>query len=117
MPYTVTKTDYQTVEGNITVENANVTVDVVLEYIGVNENQQWVVNAYPNPVANKLTITLSKVEANGKVTISNIEGKVVKSFMLNELVNTVDVSELPQGIYLLNLQSDAGSSIRKMVKE
>lgn len=69
---------------------------------------------YPNPVADILHIkTEAKVQA---ITISNLMGQSILE--LNDpSENQLDLSSLPNGIYLLRLKSDRGRSVIKIVKE
>ena len=63
---------------------------------------------YPNPTSDLITIT---VPVN-KVVIYNLAGKKVKE----EISRTFSVKELPAGVYFLNIESEEGIAIRKLVK-
>ncbi|MGB1206210.1 MAG: PCMD domain-containing protein [Chitinophagales bacterium] len=58
------------------------------------------VNIFPNPAQNKIQLALRQPFINAEFIISNIEGRVVKRFNLNEkTLHEFDISDLPRGIY------------------
>lgn len=70
---------------------------------------------YPNPVANQLNIDLTQFD--GKVTavqLFNIQGQKVLAQDIKGTKATLPVSQVAQGMYLLHLQSDKGTIIRKV---
>lgn len=54
---------------------------------------------FPNPVKNSLTLTGAVV--GSEVCILSLDGAVVKSAVVSDKTITIDVAELPQGLYLL----------------
>ena len=73
------------------------------------------VHCYPNPVANKLTVS-AKSEIS-QVTIHNLLGQSVKSAFFNSLEKTVDVSDLVSGNYFITVKLANGQlSTQKIVK-
>lgn len=70
---------------------------------------------YPNPVNDFLNIDLSQFE--GKVNAAqlfNIQGQKVLSQDIKGMKASLPVSQVAQGMYLLHLQSDKGTIIRKV---
>ncbi len=85
---------------------------------GTASERQWSHDpgafVYPNPVADILHIkTEAKVRA---ITISNLMGQNFIE-LNNPSGNHLDLSSLPKGIYLIQLKSDCGISVFKVVKE
>lgn len=72
------------------------------ETVGTSENSQPELAVYPNPVRDALT--LRNLEGTASVRIFTLDGRLVKSFEITEN-QTVDISELPAGLYLLNVDS------------
>jgi hypothetical protein len=69
---------------------------------------------YPNPVKNTLSIS-SNVNLEGKIaTVFNIEGKRILNKRLQD--NTLDVSPLEKGNYLLRLESNGKVFTTKFIK-
>ena len=77
------------------------------------ENNELNVSVFPNPVND--IFTLSGVEL-GTAEIFSAEGKLVQSFSLN-YINTVNVSELEKGMYILRIVSDDKVGITRFVKQ
>ena len=69
------------------------------------------IHLYPNPVSNELSI--SSIYEFSKVTIQNINGFTLHSF---QSVNKIDVSSLPVGMYILQLQTKEGVATKAFVK-
>jgi ELWxxDGT repeat protein len=72
---------------------------------------------YPNPAKDHI-----KVELSGNYNMSpsileliNSNGVVVKSFVLHPSGQTLDISDLPEGIYIIRMKSTKTSSIQRFV--
>lgn len=80
------------------------------------------INIYPIPAANLVYVDLNISSlSSSQIIIVDITGKVVKS--INAVLNLgknkikLDISDLPNGIYFVNLQDEAGNKIsQKMIK-
>ena len=79
------------------------------EMVGTIENTTMGVSIYPNPVHDKLQIR--NVTGNPVVNIYALDGRLVKSLQVTDNQN-VDISDLPSGMYLVNISS----STFKMMK-
>lgn len=82
--------------------------------VSVNENEKenhW--NLFPNPTNELITL---KGERNGTETIFiySGDGKLIFNDKLSE--NTIDVSDLPAGIYFLKIRNDVGEEAFRLVK-
>jgi PKD repeat protein len=69
---------------------------------------------YPNPATNNLTI---ETPQKSLVKIFNIQGRLLITVKANDKKTDIDVSELPNGIYILELKTENGSDVIKFVKE
>lgn len=72
------------------------------ETMGTPENQEQVVTILPNPVHDVMTIR--NLNGNQKVQIYSISGQLLRSFEANG-DQSIDVSGLPIGLYLVKTQS------------
>ncbi len=74
---------------------------------------------YPNPVQNKLFLSMENSIENLKTKIFNIDGKLmnVRHFVIDNQFS-IDVSKLPSGMYFLNIEDEKGNTTnRKFIKE
>ena len=69
---------------------------------------------YPNPVSNQLYIS-SEDQKVENVTIYNLSGNVVRN--ISDKVESVDVSNLATGNYLVKVTTDQGSVSKKIIKK
>lgn len=74
------------------------------------------ISIYPNPTSGILTIDSEK-QIEGKLIISNIEGKIMKTEQIQNSRNTIDISALPGGLYLIQFIDPKGQHwTERMVK-
>ncbi|TRX21222.1 glycosyl hydrolase 53 family protein [Flavobacterium franklandianum] len=86
--------------------------------LGVEENnlaKELIV--YPNPVTNTLSFKNTNNEIIKSLKITNIEGKTVYSNVNSEGQNTIDVSKLSSGIYILSIVAEDGTQQFKFIKK
>lgn len=107
-----------TTNGNYACEITNgcsidVTACVVVTGVGISENSnQNNIVVYPNPTTSQLTIdTDDKIE---NVSILDVTGKTIKTVVLKS--NTIDVSNLVNGLYFLQVQTKEGMFNSKFIK-
>jgi len=82
--------------------------------LSINQVEKDIFTIYPNPTKNCVSIT-----GTGKVNnyrIVDLSGKIVQS---NESFNDtkIDFSNLDNGMYLLMLQTDKGTTTKRIIKE
>lgn len=70
---------------------------------------------YPNPSDGLLNISNTAVIDN--ITITDMNGRVVKNIALEAREGQINISDLSQGIYILNITSDGKSFTKKIVKQ
>lgn len=72
----------------------------------------------PNPVSDVLTISNSNNALIDAIQITDLNGRVVKSIKVNGASNTqVNVSDLSAGIYMMNIASEQGTAVKKIIKK
>ncbi|PCJ27667.1 MAG: hypothetical protein COA97_03350 [Flavobacteriales bacterium] len=70
---------------------------------------------YPNPASQQITIDNKQITI-ASIEINDITGKLIKT--INPTTNTVDVSDLPSGIYFLQITTANGTIItQKFIKK
>ena len=72
---------------------------------------------YPNPVSEVLNIRLKDVDVSAVAKVFNLSGQVVISRQLNELDNKIEVRNLQEGIYFVEVTTVSGINRFKLIKE
>ena len=81
-------------------------------HIGVGElNDGHSLTIYPNPTTEQLYISGDFTNAQ----LLDVTGKQIKSYA--NLTNTINVADLPQGVYFLKLETEHGSVVKKFIKQ
>lgn len=85
---------------------------IVVEFENPAEFQ---INAYPNPTANIVTVdVLNATQAS--IQLFDFNGKMIKSFTSREAKNTLDLSDQPNGTYIIRVINDATNmSVQKKI--
>jgi hypothetical protein len=76
-------------------------------------------DVYPNPARNLLNLVYDATQ-NGTIRIFNMAGALVyqQQINFNGFGNqSVNISNLPSGLYTLNLETRDGVQVRKIIKE
>lgn len=73
---------------------------------------------YPNPSKGQLTLELSNaIEHNGQIQVRNIQGQVVHEQNIQAQKSTINLEDLPSGIYLMSIQNGQERLSRKLIIE
>ena len=94
---------------NVFVDN----IEILNSPVGIEEVEEGSLAIFPNPVKDVLTINYDK--AISQIDVYDVNGKLVKTF--TTVGSTVNVSDLSSGVYMLNLQTEEGLIVKKIVKE
>ena len=92
---------------------------VVEEVVSVQEIALNSMAIYPTPVQDKLTITNPYAVSIETITLLDLSGRMVYHRPVNQ-TNTkqvIDLSQLPQGAYILRIQSEAGQVAKRLMKQ
>jgi len=90
---------------------------VILNVLDVNDyTSQESVTVYPNPTGSTLNISgLHTLIEIRRIDVTDYNGRLVKSF--DQIITTIDVSTLADGIYFLNIHHEDGVEIKKFIIE
>ena len=93
-----------------------VTVD---ECLGVNENENTSLEAYPNPVNTTLTIENINVDGNATISLVDMQGKVVYNNTVSNLKGNfqLDMSNFESGVYFVRLTTENTNQEIRVVKQ
>lgn len=73
---------------------------------------------YPNPASEFISISNSKNILVKTIKIVDLNGRVVKQLDYNNVTNIqINVSELTSGVYFMTINSDQGTTTKKIVKK
>lgn len=72
---------------------------------------------FPNPINNSenLTIRIMEKQSNMKLNITDMSGKLVRTYSLSTLENNLNLHSINKGIYILTFQSDSIKSSQKLI--
>lgn len=81
---------------------------VIVNYLSIEENELSF-NVYPNPTTGTINIAIDQANANYKVRVEDVNGRIVADF--GELINgngiyTLDLSNLINGVYFIKLNNE-----------
>ena len=60
---------------------------------------------FPVPATNQVTILLPDAYLNSQMQVFTATGRAVRSGVLGSSTNSIDVSDLPAGIYFISIRS------------
>ena len=83
--------------------------------LSVSDNELLSVTMYPNPTSSRLNISAASTIKNAQ--IFNVLGKKVMSLDINKNSESIDVSKLASGIYLIKYTIDSAVGTAKFIKE
>lgn len=99
--------------GNLSTANAVMTGSVQNTLLGNADFDKKAIKVFPNPAGETLTVTLGDV-TEGRISILNNLGQVVVSQPMSG--ESINVSGLKAGIYIIRLDADSRSYVSKFVK-
>jgi len=77
---------------------------VVKEYLSVNDKKTSTIEIFPNPANNYIVI--NNISAPSIVNIYNCLGSLVKKINVNKEQQTINIADLPKGLYFIILNND-----------
>ncbi len=75
---------------------------------------------YPNPTSGLVAVELRQpVQGKVEVALSNIQGQLLKLVALDQAADKIqlETSDLPAGLYLIQVKTERGLVVKKLVKE
>jgi len=115
--YTITQDNTGVV---LTLENAIFGYAIFKSYpLSTSDFPKTKFQLYPNPAIDELFVSITNPRENLKIKIFNIEGKLLSTQNLAfETQTSIDVSQLTNGIYFLNIENENGAvEMKKFIKK
>src|SRR5690554_1463459 len=90
-------------------------------YIDALSAAEWVssaFNLYPNPAANEVHITNSENMQVQQVAVYDVTGKQLTTQTFNNQTEIqLNVENLASGVYMLHIETNKGTAVKKLVKK
>jgi hypothetical protein len=88
-----------------------ITLNLVVEHLGVNENDIRSINIYPNPIVNdKIFISINTDKF--MVSIFDSQGKLLQTYFNTK---EIDISSFSQGMYWFEIQINSSKKVFKII--
>lgn len=84
--------------------------------LGIETQAVWDFKIYPNPFSDRITLKSDRKE-KFDLTIINSLGQVVRKMKITSINETIDLSELNYGIYLLSINDKEITKTIKLIKK
>lgn len=82
-----------------------------LDYLGINEKNDFSADIYPNPANNFISI---KTSSNCDISFYELNGKLIKTIISGK-ANKIDISDLPKGIIVTKISAEGKERILKLI--
>lgn len=85
----------------------------------INELPKIELTVFPNPVSNKVTVSLNQVIDGGYYTITDIIGNIILTKKIEKNSDILNISEVTKGLYFLRINSKNAENVvtKKLVVE
>lgn len=77
-------------------------------------NANWNIKTYPNPVREVLNVSAPE---GSQIELLNIQGQTLITSETRTNDYLIDMTSYPQGVYLLRIQKDGFTTIRRVIKD
>jgi hypothetical protein len=82
--------------------------------LGIEDKQLAKIGFYPNPVVNTLQLDIPASVSLESATLHNLLGKQTQVDIQN---NSIDMSQMAAGVYILKLETNKGTLTKKVIKQ
>ncbi|MEQ8360289.1 MAG: T9SS type A sorting domain-containing protein [Cytophagales bacterium] len=114
----ITKTiDIELVIGNWYGCTDTVNQTLVLGETGLELYKELDVKVFPNPVKDILNVHIAEVQGDVLFSLYDLQGRLQFNQVLYKDKNTISISELPQGLYIYDLRTNAQVNRGKLIKK
>jgi hypothetical protein len=113
--YTITKTGFKTITGQVVTDNNKIINHSMDVSTGLSKTLEQRLNIYPNPASDMLHLDWNDDINKAEVLLTNITGKTVLTKKLFDRNNSVEISNLPKGIYFITIKQGKDSYISKLL--
>lgn len=111
--YTQSGTYYQVIP-NVVGCDSTITLELTVNYTGLNDMTNGSISIFPNPAHDEITINSDN---NSSYEIRNLMGKFIFSGEIDEQNKSIRLHDLANGIYFLLIQIDNTQQVIRFIKE
>lgn len=111
---------------NVTLQALNpycgaaITRQVTIFVVGIHDLGEGdnIISAFPNPTDGKLFLSFKdKLVTDYQLVVSNTSGQILKKAALTrETIQTLDLENLPRGVYFLQFSNDTQRFVKRVIK-
>ncbi len=91
-------------------------VTVTVGTLGIDDNELQSISIYPNPVKETFNITMRNYE-NASASLYDLRGRLILNQKLDSELTIVNISNLNDGIYVLNIENKTGKVTKRIIKK
>ncbi len=104
--------------GNSVLYVDNLSFDNLISSVSEQASSQTKYNIYPNPASDKITIANAGNSEETYIRILNLQGKQIMNLQFQNQNNLeLDISALAIGIYFIEVKTEKGTALKKLIKE
>ncbi len=85
--------------------------------LSVNDNLVNSLAVYPNPSKDLINISNNQNATINSIEMTDLNGRVVKTQMINGTEGQISISDLSAGVYMMKVVTDQGTATKKVIKE
>ena len=100
--------------GEFVMQNA--TFNLNNEHVGIDAVKEGEVSVFPNPASKTLYLSIPSELTGSVASVLSVSGKVVQTAALTFEKENIDISKLPNGMYILHIQSGSKSVNNRFIK-
>jgi surface protein len=101
---------------NCITDSSYATVEVN-DIAGITEHDDLGISIYPNPAQTEVFINIPDLNANLKVCVLDINGRILFEDQISENLKKVNVSGFAPGIYIFTITSDKGKFSKHIIRQ
>jgi hypothetical protein len=103
------------------LNNVNYDDDILcaasINSINSRSNSVNSVTLYPNPVGQYLNLEVPKEFINSSYKISSIDQKILRTGIINTIIQNINTDDLLPGVYMITVESKKESKVVKFIKQ
>ena len=84
---------------------------------GINELKNNLFTVFPNPADDKITVSISGNSLESTIRIFDPQGKLIATLKPKNRKETIDVTNLKKGVYLIEVDTKVSRMTKKFIKE